>query len=352
MTRLFTTGAEEADPNALWDFVDTQTGNTDVYVGQLQPFGPIGNLSFAPRTGRGMYLLTSNQYLRKDYGIVTTHTELFWGFAMRVPFLATGEFLTAYTEDPGVYSNRLALRLKADGTVEVTRSGVLIASSAVGVITVDAWYYFEVWFKPLNANGRAVVYVDGVKVIDFTGDTTAEEEFINAWQISGVEESNARVATAFDDIVCNDQNGAVNNTYPGMVRLLPIRPEAAGTDADWARAGVDLGYDEAQARNGTFEYTKLQTADADDLVNFTPELPDLPVGASIKNIVLSVRAKVEAGAGVIAPMVISNATPDISADQTLVSAWRYYQYAWALNPDDAGAWDEADLAALEIGVSS
>jgi hypothetical protein len=88
------------------------------------------------------------------------------------------------------------------------------------------------------------------------------------------------------------------------------------------------------------------------LEDFVPELPDLPAGATIKNIVLSERARVQSGAGVVAPMIISNGTSSISADQNLVSAWRYYQYAWALNPDDAAAWDEADLALLKIGVSS
>ena len=133
---------------------------------------------------------------------------------------------------------------------------------------------------------------------------------------------------------------------------MPIRPEAPGTNAAWTRGGVDLGTDEAQVRNGSFDFASLQTPDADDLVNFVPEIPDLPAGATITNIILSVRAKVEAGAGVVAPMVIANATPDISADQTLTSVWRYYQYAWDVNPDDSAAWDEADLALLEIGVSS
>jgi hypothetical protein len=96
----------------------------------------------------------------------------------------------------------------------------------------------------------------------------------------------------------------------------------------------------------------LQTASADKKVTFDPEVPDLPDGATITNVVLSVTARVEAGAGVIAPMVISGATESISADQTLLSAWRNFQYAWAVNPADSSAWTEAALATLEIGVSS
>jgi hypothetical protein len=299
-----------------------------------------------------MYVLGSAHSLRNDFGAVTSYTELFFGFAVRLPVLAAADFFTATTDAPGTYTNDLSIRPTADGRVDVRRSGTNIVYSDAGVLVANTWHYLEVWFKPLNSNGRAVVYVDGVKVVDFTGDTTQDLELINSYEFTGVAWGSTVYPTAFDDIVVNSADGADNNTYPGQVRLLPIRPAADGTNADWTRAATDLGTDAAQARNGTFLFTMLQTADADDLVTFDPEVPDLPAGATITNIVLSCRARVEAGAGVIAPMIISNGTPDISADQTLLSAWRYFQYAWALNPDDDAAWAEADLALLEIGVSS
>lgn len=349
MTRLFTTGAEEYDILALWDAVD------DVSINQFDPritFGYGTNMSFAPRTGRGMYLLDQNSYLRKDFGAVTSYTELYFGFAAKLPVLNSIHFFYASTDSPGVYSNYLGLRVTSSGVLEVSRSNTTIASSAAGVIVVNTWHYYEVWFKPLNSNGRAVVYVDGVKVIDLTGDTTNDLELINAYWFTGVQANSGIMQVAFDDIVVNSAGGTDNNTYPGMVRLLPIRANDTGTNADWTRAGVDLGSDEAQTRNGTFEFSMLQSTSADDKVSLTSEVPDLPAGATIANIVLSCRARVQAGAGVVAPMVVSNSTEDISADQTLVSAWRYYQYAWSVNPDDSAVWEEADLALLEIGVSS
>lgn len=351
MVRLLTDGGEGANPYAIWDVVNILTGQVNfdyvinTYASSLY--------NFTPRTGNGMYALDSGTYLRKDFRTATSNTELYWGFAIRLPILATAEFFVAYTDDPGVYTNRLALAATADGRVNVLRSGTSIVTSVAGVLTVNQWYYIEVWFKPLNSGGRAVVKVDGVTVVDYTGDTTNEEEFINAWQISGVEGyTSARMFTCFDDIVCNDTSGAVNNSWPGQVRLLPIRPHADGTYGEWTRAALDLGYDAAQARNGAWGGSMLQTASADQKVTFDPEVPDLPAGATITNVVLSVTARVEAGAGVIAPMVISGATESISADQTLLSAWRNFQYAWAVNPADSAAWDEADLATLELGVSS
>ena len=335
MTRIFTTGAEEADISALWDAVDAiDDGNKN------QQSLAFGNYEFggnSPRTGRGMYHIGQQGYLKKDFGTDVSNTELFFGFAMRFPVIGNIDFFYAFTDAPSTFSNFLSLQLNATGAVEVTRTNTIIATSAGGVVSVNTWHYFEVWFKPLNSDGRAVVKVDGTTVIDFTGDTTHDLELINAFQFLGVAAASLGISTFYDDIVVNTSGGAVNNTYPGMVRLLPIRPDAPGTNSDWTRAGVDLGSDEAQLRNGTWEFSMLQTASADALQDAIPEIPDLPAGATITNIVLTANAKVDAGAGVIAPMVIANGTSDISADQTLVSTWRHYQYAWAVNPEDSAA---------------
>jgi len=352
MTRIFTTGAEEADVSTLWDIIDPISNDTAA-IHQMHQLGRLGlPASVSPRTGRGLYNLLSTQSLQKDFGTDTSRTELFIGFAARFQALVGSDFLICYTDAPSVFSNMVSLQLNANGAVEVTRTNTVVATSAIGLIVIDTWYYFEVWFKPLNSNGRATVKVDGATVIDYTGDFTNDLELINSFLFSGVGGNIAGIATMFDDIVVNTPDGAVNNTFPGMVRLLPIRPDAPGTNSDWTRAGVDLGTDEAQLRNGSFDFSILQTASADALQDAIPEIPDLPAGATITNIVLTANAKVDAGAGVIAPMVIANGTSDISADQTLVSTWRHYQYAWAVNPDDSAAWDEADLSLLKIGFSS
>jgi len=353
MARDFSSGAEENDILAVWDGVDptTNSGHVTHNILSRRPDDTVYN--FAPRTGHGMYALDASNYLRRDYGADTSKTELYWGFAIRPPSLATGEFFVAYTDDPSTYSSRLALAATADGRVNVLRSGTSIVTSSAGVLVANQWYYVEVWFKPLNTNGRATVKVDGVTVIDYTGDTTAEEEYINAWQISGIETVvSGKPITVFDDIVCNDTTGATNNSWPGMVRLLPIRPHTDGNYGQWSRAALDLGSQAAQVRNGAWGVTMLQTTDADKLSTFATEVPDLPAGATITNVIVTARARVESGAGVLAPMLRSNGTDAISADQTLLSTWRNHQYAWAVNPADSAAWEEADLATLEIGVSS
>ena len=351
MARIFTTGAEESDPSALWDviFSDPGTGQS----GQFHAFGKTDIINFLPRTRRGMYVLYPNQYLEKNFGIVTTYTELFWGFNIHPSELPSSNqaIFYSYNDDPDVYASECHVTITPAGAIAAYRVSTLLASSANGVIAAGNDYYIEVWHKPLDAAGRFTIKVDGVLVVDFTGDTTQEETFISAYRWIGMGSSTSQ-GMGLDDIVVNDASGSFNNSYPGMVRLLPIRSQSAGTYQQWARAGVNLGFDAAQARNGTFEFTMMQTADIDKKETFVPELPDLPAGASITNIIISLRARVQAGAGVIAPMVISGATEDISADQTLISNWQYYQYAWPEDPADSNPWVEADLANLQIGYSS
>jgi len=348
MTRIFTTGAEESDMNALWDYLDIRIAQNSP-PSQTLIRGTFETLTVSPRTGQGYYVMSDEKVLRKDFDTDTSHTELYFGFAVQFTSLTVLPFFYVWTDAPSVFANYMGLRLTATGVIQALRTGTTIASSAVGIIATNQWYYIEMWVKPLNSNGRFVVKVDGSTVIDFTGDTTNDLELINGFELNATDQN---LLTFFDDIVVNTPDGAVNNTYPGMVRLLPIRPDAPGTNSDWTRAGVDMGTDEAQLRNGTFEFSMLQTASADALQDAIPEIPDLPAGATITNIVLTAKAKVDAGAGVIAPMVIANGTSDISADQTLATNWKHYQYAWAVNPDDSAAWEEADLSLLKIGVSS
>lgn len=352
MARIFTTGAEEYDLVSLWDVMDNSPENSAMNASII---GDTEIITATPRTGKGMYGLHSTTFLRKSFGVSTSVTELYWGFAVRLPYVGVNQvpFFQVFTDNPSTYNNYDGLMVTSGGAVQALRGGTIIATSSAGIISANTWYYFEVWLKPLNSNGRFVVKVDGAAAcIDYTGDTTDNKEYINAWGIQGVEGNTGRTPTLFDDIVVNDTSGSDNNTYPGLVRLLPIRPESAGSNADWSRAGVDLGADEAQARNGGFEFAMLQTADADDKVTLSTEIPDLPVGATITNVIVSARARVQSGAGVIAPMINSNGTESISADQNLASGWRYYSYVWHHNPEDNADWAEADIDTIDIGVSS
>jgi hypothetical protein len=346
MARRFSTGAEEADLLGLWDRVQVSGSENQVGVPSL---GAIEQITWQPRTGRGMYCLNSTQSL-ENY-CPDNPGELYVGFAWRCPSaLAAGWIFIFYTDTPLTYGNYLGIQLTATGAINMYRSGTIIATSPT-VFAVNTWYYIEVWGKPRNTGGRFVVKVDGVipTNMDFSGDTTADLEWISEYNFRGVVNT---TLASFDDIVVNDTSGSYNNSWPGMVRLMPIRPASAGYYSQWNRGGVDLGDSAAQLRYGTFDFSMLETPSDDNKHTFVPEMPDLPANAAIQNILLNTKAKITSGSGFIAPMIRSNGVDSISDDNALVSNWRNYQDVWPINPATSGSWVESDLANLEIGISS
>lgn len=348
MGRLLTTGAEEPELSAVWDDMnDAGSIKGDLMVA----LGRTKNRTFLPRTGRGMLCLpSSGSYVRN--WTPANPTELWFGFAMRHNVMNNaGQFFIAYTEAAQGTSNSLNLRTTTSGAIQLYRTGTIVNTTAV-CLTVDTWQYIEVYLKPRNSSGNITVKVEGTEVANWTGDTTDSQEYINGYALYGTGNGNGVLPSTYDDIVVNDASGSVNNSWPGMVRLMPFRGMAAGNYAQWTRGGVNLGSDLAQVIGGTHDFSMLQTSSADQKVTFDAETPDLPGGITIKNIVVSGLCRVQNGSGVIAPMVRANGNDSISADQTLTSNWRHKQYAWAKNPEDNGDWEEADLANLEIGVSS
>jgi len=348
MARRFTCGCEEPDISAMWDYVDTfgaenQTG--------LPHLGWNDMVSWSPRTGRGMYVMNNQMMVRNI--LSDNPTEMYFGFAMYTKSIGgnTSGFIYATTDSVGVYSEHLSLWLTDDGCIQLKRSGTEIARSLVNTIQPGIWYHIQWWAKPRNSAGRCVVKVNNATVIDFTGDTTNDLEVVSAYNFQGIYHLNPYL-TAFDDIVVNDTSGSVNNSWPGIVRLLPIRPKAAGNYAQWGRGGVDLGSDAAQVRNGSFDYTMLQTSGSGNKVTFDVETPDIISGATIKNIIVNAKARITSGSGFIAPMVRANGVDSLGSSRSLGTNWKFYQTVWDINPEDSSPWAEADIANLEIGVSS
>jgi hypothetical protein len=345
MARIFTTGAEEFDPDAVWTSV-TQGANKNyplISVADLSQRLTSG-LLVPPRTGQACWTLNYNN--NQDWLTFTfpaTKTEIFLGFAWY------GDVL------PSTGTKRLLQFSGPNTTLDIKNGGILSAfgQDSGTAMSADTWHYIEIHYIPLNSGGTFTLKLDGVTVIDFSGDTTSSQEYISGINFFSGTENN--YTGAFDDIVINDTSGSVNNSWPGIVRLLPMRPRAAGSDADWSRAGLDLGANFLQAaRVGKFGTLPLLQASATTLRDsYLVDIPDLPAGATIKNVIAVARATVGSGSGNIKLGVMGNlGTEDQGAAQALTAAYKVYNHVVALNPEDSAAWEEADINDIQVSIES
>jgi hypothetical protein len=332
MTRLFTTGAEEGDIAAVWDSAYTKVlTNLDTH-------------DIKPRTGWACYQLGADNYSLVKY-FSGQPTELYVGFA----FYADTYGSTNLLQDT---SNGLNIFPAANGVLQIRRATTVVASSGSGALPLNQWCYVEIYFYPKNSGGECTVKVNGVQVVTYTGDTTNSNEYMSGLEFFG--ETDGTVHRLLDDIVINDAIGTVNNSWPGQVRLLPIMPQAAGDNTGWSRAGVDLGANWLQvAQQGDMgEFSVLETSTPDTYDLYAPPVPDMPAGATIKNIVVKAIANIENGSGGLALLCQSGSTLDEGANQSLSPGYLAYEEAWAVNPDDSAGWDEQDLASLQIGIKA
>jgi hypothetical protein len=118
----------------------------------------------------------------------------------------------------------------------VVGSTVVETSTLVGVDY--KWYEVEAYFKMADApNGRFVVYIDGIKFIDFTGDTKpgADVTFDN-WEFIG---GGGFARLGVDDIAFNDVTGGVDDSYCGDCVIVKVGPNGNGFVNDWHGSDLD-----------------------------------------------------------------------------------------------------------------
>jgi hypothetical protein len=344
MTRLFTAGAEETTLTALWDTIYDTAGYFDFIWrydnAQAAGWTPVGG----PRTGPSCYFARDVAYLEKTFG--SNPTELYTGCAIQVSAARTDRQCI----DFWCGTKATGLRFSTSGVIVAVRDGTTLANSATSSYATGVWHYIEIWLKPLNSGGRFVVKVDGSIVIDYTGDTTNDKEYVTSVRFSG-NYSNINQAVFYDDIVINDAAGSFNNTYPGQIKLLPIPIRGAGDAANLTREGMDYGYNYANAAM----YGNLQAT----VVGATPGLkdlyalatPDLPPGAAISNVILQAKGLVGAGAGGGHLVLKSGSVEKLGTTGTALSAaWKMLQDCFPQDPAITGSWTEAALSALQIGI--
>lgn len=231
----------------------------------------------------------------------------------------------------------------------LTRNNTELAVSTQTPFTVDTWHHIEFYVYIADSGGRGVMKINGVTVIDYTGDTkpgTPSNVYI-LYLYGGTS-----VAHYTDDIIINDDGGsAPDNTYPGRVRLFPLRPSGAGSYTQWD-ASAGSNYDcvnEVPASSSDYVYTTVDNEiDSYALDN----LSGLPSGATFKSVIVVAEALLDSGSKKLALGVRSGSTDSFGSDKTIGVSYLPYYERFTTDPADSNPWTESDINALEVAIKS
>lgn len=285
---------------------------------------------------------------RAIWKLITPSSEVFVGAAWRISALGDNAYanspLTLWT-DNGVTSH---LRLKYwGGTMYLNRGTTEIATAPMFGIGED--HYVELSGTIHDSTGHAVVKVDGVTVIDFTGDTRNGGTLTDIDAVSfGPQYQSTTVIS--DIYICNSAGSAPTNTFLGDVSVEMLSPSGNGNSSVLVGSDADstdnyLLVDEIPPSSADYVESGTQ-GDKDTYVmgNITGT-PTTIFGVQIS----SYAAKTDSGAKFSRPVVRSGTTDYVGSSKTLSTGYLARQDVWETDPDTAAAWIEAGVNAAEIG---
>lgn len=295
----------------------------------------IGNTS--PRRAASKYieLGTPSEFIGKAFG---NRATVVIGFAYYANSL-TNDALLKFTFEGNVH---LTVKSEPTGRIRVYRGSTQIAESVIDTLKVNSWQYIEVKVYIHDSTGTVDVHVNGVSVISASGVDTKEYSVgqVNLIYLYGC----ASTSTKIDDLYIDGAN------ILGDCRVDTLMPNGAGNYTQWdPSAGANYQcVDDPGDINDDTDYCSTSTLNEIDTYNFE-NLTAL--GVTIHGLACNVCArKDDASTRKFKPLARVNGSDYEGTEVTLNDNYNVYQNIWDDNPDDAAAWEEADVNGAEFGA--
>lgn len=305
-------------------------------------------------TGRSVSI---SNYFWQLYKNIPATSDLYVGFAL---YTASGGWAGNYESYISFHTNsgttpQFRLKLVAPTTLSIVRhDGTTLASSAAGVMRLDAWQYIEVYAKVADSGGRATVRVNGVTVIDFTGDTKHNGTLDTIDMICLGDtypgfNYGPRVTTLVDDLyICDATGPAPYNTFLGDVRVHTTSPTGAGNSTQFTPStGANYAAVDEIPYSATDYVSAIPSGTKD-----TYQMGDLTV---TPNTIFGVQSniiakKIDAGTATIRPIIRSGGTDYAGTSSALITNDVTYSHVRTDDPNTSTAWTASGVNNLEAGM--
>lgn len=253
-----------------------------------------------------------------------------------------------------INTNQFTLVLNTDGSFsfyEGAYNGVLLGTSAVGLVSPNVWYYIELKVVVDNSAGSFEVRLNGTNVLSDSGvDTQDDATSVISYVILG-KNGTFGDDVYFDDLYVCDGTGSSHNDFLGDCKVDTVFPSAAGNYSQWTPSGEASNYlcvDETVPNDDT-DYVTTNISGEIDTYNFG-NLVDYS-GETIHAVALNTCKKKDDVGFISSYPVIRIGASDYSGElMNTYESYHYQQEVWETNPDDSQAWEGEDVNSGEFGI--
>lgn len=239
------------------------------------------------------------------------------------------------------------------GVTSNMTTGTALATDSGAVVQISRWYYVEVEVTIDDAAGICNVWVDGVQVIAFTGDTKNAGTNTTIDRVACQGDSGV-VNTWFDDLYIINDQGSVNNARFGDVDVYYLRPNGAGAYSSLTpSSGSNYQNVDESGTPNVADYNYATTSSTRD----TYTLDDLPGNAaSVKAArVMWYGKKAAVGSAGFKPVIRAGDSPgatQVGSAQALGLTDSLYAGEIRETDPDTDPWTVTVVNAAEAGVQT
>ena len=331
--RLFTDGAE------FGDILELSSVGTPASEGVSSAQARSGTYSYYSGGVEG-----STRWIEKTF---TASSEIFYRFGVRragaqdmnIAIVKSGTTQIGYLKVPG-----------ATGKIEIyVGSSTKVATSTI-TIPVGSWMLIEWHLKIDDSVGVSEVKIEGVLDATFTGDTKPDTNTtVNFMRHCSYNWD----STYYDDLAVNNtdnSDGKGDTSWCGEGRVEILMPNGNGNVNEWTGSDSNstdnylLVDDKPPSSADYVEDSTPGNQDAYALTDFTGTNKQiLRVWAAARAIdTVPEGAQMKIG-------IRTNSTDYLSSAKTLLTVYGpVIGDEYKVNPNDSGAWEDADLDALEL----
>jgi len=326
----------------LFDGFDSYPNNSRLFEGKWSEWDGAYAFNTDLRTGQmAINCGSGSNYLRRSFPAVP---EVIIGAAIRMRSASTGYVGHIFDVMDGSTIHCFLEYNTSDQYLRLKRGdGTLLAGPAW--LAPTSWSFIELKVKVGDADGAYEVRVNGATWWKASNVDTRNggNASTNKAGIGGIG-----VGLTTDDFYLLDTRGSTFNDFLGEIQVITLRPNAAGSLAEWTPSSGSnyQGVDDAQY--DTADFVSTDFANNKDSYNLN-DIGNYKAYQAVQVVAYAARAT----SGVASTMKTMPKDTAGEYPSTLFTAGDSHQaflQVWETNPNGGGAWSKTAIDSLEIGV--